>query len=98
MNRACYARVVSDFVTGDKPVRNERVIRIVERCIIGHLWLTAVWVFALREELIDRIEGVGLNGIVGSENDELRNLGLRENLISASVMMVVDSVYGSRSH
>ena len=90
--------MVSDFVTGDKPVRNERVIRVVERCIIGHLRLTAIWVFALREELIDRIEGVGLNGIVGSENDELRNLGLRENLISASVMMVVDSVYGSRSH
>ena len=54
------------------------VVRVVEGGEVGHFYAAPIGIFALGEELIDRVQSVGLNGIIGSEDDELWNLGLRK--------------------
>lgn len=68
--------MVCDLVPGDIPVGNERVVGVVERCIVSHLRLASVRVLSLREELVDGVESVRLDGIVGGEDDELRGVFL----------------------
>ena len=78
--KAGYSRVVRDLVSGDIPVGDEGVVCVIKRGVIGHLNGASVGVFALSEELIDGIEGIGLDRIVGSEYDELRDIRLRERM------------------
>lgn len=58
--RTCYKSVVCE----------------VERGEVRHFYIASVRIFALGEELIDRVQGVGLNSIIGSKDDELWDLGL----------------------
>ena len=67
-------RVVSNLVTGDIPISDEGVVSVGERCIVSHGGWASVGVFAVGEELPDGIQGVRLNGIVGCEYDELRDI------------------------
>lgn len=53
-----------------KRTGNEGVVGEVEGGKVGHLWSAAVRVLAVSQELVDRVEGVRLNGIVGGEDDE----------------------------
>lgn len=55
---------------------NEGVVGIVERREVCHLRRAAIGVLSVRKELIDCIECVRLDGIIGSEYDELGCVGL----------------------
>ena len=68
--------MVGNFVSSNKPVGHEGVIRVVEGCEVGHLGLTAVRILALSEELVDGIDGVGLDSVVSGEDDELGDVFL----------------------
>ena len=61
-----------------KPIRNERIIRIIKRCEVGHFDRAAIRVLALCKELVDRIKGIGLDSVVRCEYDKLGHLGLGE--------------------
>jgi hypothetical protein len=69
-------RMVSDLVAGNEPVGHKGVIRIIQRDIIGHLGCTAIRIHTLSKELVDGIDGVGLDGIVGSIDEKLRDITL----------------------
>ena len=63
----------SDLIALDEPVRHEGVVCVVEGREVCHLGLATVRVLAVGEELVDGIESVGLDSIVGSEHYELWN-------------------------
>lgn len=71
------ARMISNFVTGDIPVRNERVVGVSKRSEISHRRSTSVGIFALGEELVDGIQSVRLDGVVGREHNKLRDIRLQ---------------------
>ena len=60
----------------------QTVVCILERCKVGHFRAAAIGVSPVCQELIDRFERVGLDGIVCGEDDELRDLILEENNVS----------------
>jgi len=66
-----YIRMISDFVSSNVPISDKCVIGIVERREVGHLDRATVRILPLSKELIDRIESIGLNSIVGSKDNEL---------------------------
>ena len=68
--------MIRNLVTGDEPVGDEGVVRVVEGGVIRHSGRAAVRVLALCQELVDGVEGIGLDGIIGSENKEHRRIGL----------------------
>jgi len=84
-------RVVSDLVTGDIPVRDEGVISVREGGVISHSGPTSIGVSTLGEELVDGIQGVRLDGIVGRKHDELRNICLRNRSVSATKRECINS-------
>ena len=55
---------------------DEPKVGVVERREVGHLGLAAVRVLAVLEELVDGVDGVRLDRIVGGEDDELGNVFL----------------------
>ena len=68
--------MVGNLVTGNIPIRDEGIISIGERCVVGHDGWASVGVFAVGEELLHGIQGIRLDGIVGCEYDELRDIFL----------------------
>jgi hypothetical protein len=68
--------MVSDLVTSDEPVGDEGVIGVVQRGIISDFGRTAIRICTLSKKLVDGSKGVGLNSIVGSVDDKLRDLRL----------------------
>ena len=68
--------MVRNLITGDEPIGDEGVVGVVERSVVGHPRRAAVRVLALCQELVDGVEGIGLDGIIGSENKEHRRIGL----------------------
>lgn len=71
-----YARMVSNLVTSDIPVRHEGEIGVVDGSVVSHLGHTAVGVLAMGKELVDGVESIRLDGIVGGEDDELGDVRL----------------------
>ncbi len=65
--------MVSDLITSDVPVGDEGVVGVVQGDIIRYFGLTPIGIFAVGKELVDGVESVGLNGVVGSEDNELRD-------------------------
>lgn len=55
---------------------DKTVIRVAQGRIVGHLWSAAIWILSVRQELIHSIKGVRLDGIIGSEYDELGDVAL----------------------
>lgn len=55
---------------------NKSVISEVERGEICRLDWASIGICALGQELVNSIESIGLNGIIGSEDDELGNIRL----------------------
>lgn len=70
-------RVISDFITGDIPIRDKAIVGVGERCIVRHGRSASVGVFALCEKLVDGIQVVRLDSVVGGKYNELRDLLLR---------------------
>ena len=67
-----------DLVSLDKPVSDEGVVCVVQGRVVSHLRSAAIGVYTVSEELVDGIEGVRLDGIVGGEDDELWNYRLHK--------------------
>ena len=57
-------RVISNLVPGDIPIRDEREIGIADLSEIGHLGRASVRVLSVRDEVVDRADGVRLDGVV----------------------------------
>ena len=72
--------MVRDLVAGDVPVGDEGEVGVVDGVVVGHLGRAAVGILTVGEELVDGVEGVALDGIVGSKDDELRDYRLRANV------------------
>lgn len=53
------------------------IVGIIQWGEVGHFDWTSIWIFALGEELINWIQGVGLDGVICGEHDELGNVRLR---------------------
>jgi hypothetical protein len=68
--------MISYFVSSNIPISDKCVVGIVERREVGHLDRATVRILPLSKELIDSIESIGLNGIIGSEDNELRYIRL----------------------
>jgi hypothetical protein len=68
--------MVSNFVACHEPVGNEGIIRVIKGDIVGHSWRTAIRILTLSKKLVDGIKGVGLDGIVGSIDEKLRDISL----------------------
>jgi len=68
--------VISNLVPGDVPIRDEGIVSVGQRCVVSHDGWASVGVFAVGEELPDGIQSVRLDGIVGREYDELRDIFL----------------------
>lgn len=68
----------SDLVPLDKPVSDEGVVCVVQGRVVGHLRPAAIGVYTVSEELVDGVESVRLDGIVGGEDDELWNYRLHK--------------------
>lgn len=72
--------MVRDLVASDIPIRHEGEVGVVDGSVIGHLGRAAVGVLTVGQELIDSVEGIGLNSVIGGEYNELRNVGLKASL------------------
>lgn len=68
--------MVRNFITRHIPVGDQGIVCVVQGSVVSHLDSATVGVLPVREELIDRIEGVGLDGIVGGVHDEHGNVRL----------------------
>jgi hypothetical protein len=66
----------SNFIPSNKPVRHKRIVRVVQRRVVSHFGRASVRILPLCKELVDRIESVRLNGVVGGEDNKLRNIFL----------------------
>lgn len=90
--------MVSDLVTNDVPVGDESIICVIQGSVVGHLGRTAVGIYAVTEELIDGIDGVGLYRIVGSIDEELGDIALptskSEARITKKLKQEGDRVWG----
>lgn len=64
------SRMVGNFISRNIPVGDEGVVGVIERGEVRHLRWTTVWILSLSEKLVDRINGVGLHGIVSREDDK----------------------------
>lgn len=71
LNSDAGVRMVCNLVAGNVPIRDEGVVCVCERGKVGHLGAAAVWVSSLSEELVNRVNGIGLNGVVRRKDDEL---------------------------
>jgi hypothetical protein len=80
--------MVCDLISGDEPVGDEGIVGVVQRDIVSNLWLTPIRVFTLGKKLINGIKGVGLHGIVGSIDNELRDFGLPTSTIRKEIAKV----------
>jgi hypothetical protein len=69
--------VVSNLVTSDEPVGDEGEISVRNLSKVGHLGLASIRVLALSKELVDRVDGIGLDRIVCGEHNELRHFALK---------------------
>lgn len=66
--------VICNLISGDVPIGDHGIVGIIEGYKVGHFGRTTVWVFPLSEELVDGVDGIGLNGVIGGEEDELRDI------------------------
>lgn len=73
--------MVSNLVAGHEPVGDESIIRVIQGDIIGHSRRTTVRVLTLGKELIDRINCVRLDSIVGGIDDKLWDITLATSKI-----------------
>lgn len=71
--------MVTNLIAGDVPIRDEGVVGIREGGKVSHRGSTSIGVFALGKELVDGIQGVRLNSVVGCKYDELRDICLRND-------------------
>ena len=55
---SCDVRVVRNLISSNIPIRDERIVCVVERCEVCHLRLASVGVLAMRQELVHSIESV----------------------------------------
>lgn len=62
--------MIRDLIACYIPIGNEGEVGVVDRVVVRHLGLAAVGVLAVGKELVDGIESVALDGVVGSEDDE----------------------------
>ena len=56
---------------------HEPEVGVVERREVGHLGRASVWVLAVGKELVDGVDRVALDSIVGGEDHELGDDGLQ---------------------
>jgi len=70
-------RVVADLVPRNIPVCNECVVCIIKRGKISYFWLTAIRILSVGKKLVYGLEGIRLDSIVGSEDNELWHFRLR---------------------
>lgn len=98
--------VVGDIIAIDVKLGDLSIVGVVERDKVGHERTASVGVLALSKELVDRLDGVILNSIIGSEDDELRNvlgveatrrLGVSAVAFRKSASVGVAAVSSSRS-
>jgi hypothetical protein len=71
--------MVSNFVSSDIPVSNKSEVGVLNRSVISHLRLATIGVLPVGKKLVDGIESVRLDGVVGGENDELRSIRLKDD-------------------
>lgn len=64
-------RVVSDLISGNVPLRNIDVVGVAERSEVGHLDGAPVRILPLSKELVHRVDGIGLDGVVSVESVRL---------------------------
>lgn len=77
-----HSRVISYFISSNKPVGNQSEIGVLNGRVVSHLDGAAVRILPLCKELVDGIQSVGLNSIIGSEDDEHRRIGLQKIYVS----------------
>lgn len=86
------SRVVSDLVPSDVPVYqtfkngliiemmqhtgNQGIVGIVKGSKVGHPRRASIGILAVGEELVYGVKRIRLDGIISSEDDELRDLRL----------------------
>lgn len=58
--------VVGDFVPSDIPIGDHGVVGVIQRSKVSHLGRAAVGVFSLSQELVYRVDSVGLDGIIAA--------------------------------
>jgi hypothetical protein len=69
-----YIRMISYFVSSNIPIGDKRIVGIIERREVGHLDRATVRILPLSKELINRVDSIRLDSIVGSEDNELRHV------------------------
>jgi len=62
--------MVRNFIPGDVPVGDEGVVGVIQGGEVCHLRWAAVRVFPLGKKLVDGVDSVGLDGVIGGEYDE----------------------------
>lgn len=72
--------MIRNLITRDKPVGDECVVRVVQRREVGHLDGATVRILALGQELVDGVESVGLDCIIGGVYNKLGNFGLIQSM------------------
>jgi hypothetical protein len=60
----------------ERQTSDQGIIREVEGCKVRHFRWTAVGVHSVGQELVDGVNGVGLNSIVSGEDYEHGDIGL----------------------
>lgn len=71
-----YIRVITNLVSCNVPISDKRIVGIVKRREVGHLDRATIRILSLSQELIDGVDSIRLNSIIGSEDNELRHVRL----------------------
>jgi hypothetical protein len=74
-------RMVSDLVASHEPVGDKSIVRVIQGDIIGYSGRTTIRILTLSKELVDRINRVGLDGIIGGIDDKLGDITLAKSEI-----------------
>jgi hypothetical protein len=70
------SRMIGNLIPSDIPIRHQRIICKIQTSIIRHPRRAPVRILPLRQELVNGVERVGLDGVVGCEDNKLRHVGL----------------------
>lgn len=68
--------MIRNLVTSDIPIRHKGEVGVVDGGVVSHPRHTTVGVLAMSKELVDGVQSIRLDGIVGGEDDELRDVRL----------------------
>jgi hypothetical protein len=68
--------MIGNLIPSDIPIRHQRIVRKIQTGVIRHARRAPVRVLPLCQELVDGVERVRLDGVVGREDDELGDVGL----------------------